>query len=100
MPEKKYVKDGEKEARSEVYRLWARLLRNSWTPYKTRKIRFSRDPKMALTVITECDRRSCWDDPSSDATDIDPESFVKITVWHLDEVLYLTLWEKYYRTSE
>lgn len=67
---------------------------------KTRKIRFSRDPKMALTVITECDRRSCWDDPSSDATDIDPESFVKITVWHLDEVLYLTLWEKYYRTSE
>ena len=55
---------------------------------------------MALTVITECDRRSCWDDPSSDATDIDPESFVKITVWHLDEVLYLTLWEKYYRTSE
>lgn len=67
---------------------------------KTWKIRFSRDPKMALTVITECDRRSCWDDPSSDATDIDPESFVKITVWHLDEVLYLTLWEKYYRTSE
>ena len=67
---------------------------------KTWKIRFSRDPKMVLTVITECDRRSCWDDPSSDATDIDPESFVKITVWHLDEVLYLTLWEKYYRTSE
>ena len=29
VPEKKYVKDGEKEARSEVYRLWARLLRNS-----------------------------------------------------------------------
>ena len=67
---------------------------------KTWKIRFSRDPKMVLTVITECDRRSCWDDPSSDATDVDPESFVKFIAWHLDEVLYLALWEKYYKTLE
>ena len=55
---------------------------------------------MVLTVITECDRRSCWDDPSSDATDVDPESFVKFIAWHLDEVLYLALWEKYYKTLE
>ena len=67
---------------------------------ETWKIRFSRDPKMVLTVITECERRSCWDDPSSDATDVDPESFVKFIAWHLDEVLYLTLWEKYYKTLE
>lgn len=100
MLETKYIKDGEKKHVLKYIDFGQDYWEIAEHLIKTRKIRFSRDPKMALTVITECDRRSCWDDPSSDATDIDPESFVKITVWHLDEVLYLTLWEKYYRTSE
>ena len=81
-----------KKTHYKVYRLLARLLRHSWTPYKKPgRFDFHSNWKQYLLDVTK--REVVDDDPPSHAIYADSESFVKIVVRHLDEAFQLrTLW--------
>ena len=75
-----------KNARYEVYSLWTRLLRLRRTPYKNHaRFDFHNDLKWYWQNKTKGE--SDDDNLSSDAVVVNPESFVKFVVRHLDETL-------------
>ena len=75
-----------KNARYEVYSLWTRLLRLRRTPYKNHaRFDFHNDLKWYWQNKTKGE--SDDDNLSSDAVIVNPESFVKFVVRHLDETL-------------